>query len=304
MIPVILSISLVIFTLMSFAPGDPAQIELGIRASPESLNAFREEHGLNDPFWIQYFRYIWSAIHGDFGTSYRTGLPVFQEILSRFPITLKVAFGALALVLLIGVPVGVLSAVKQYSVLDNSTLVLALMMSSMPGFWLGTLLIILFALYLGWLPATFTGGIKGYLLPWFTLAAAQLATLVRNTRSNMLEVIRSEYIMMARAKGAREFQVIVGHALRNALMPIVTILGLNFMELLGGTVIIEQVFAIPGLSSLALVSVRKLDIPMVMGIVLFIAAVMGFVNLFIDVVYVFINPRLKSMYMIRKDLRD
>lgn len=304
MIPVILCISVVIFALMSFTPGDPAKMVLGPRAGTESLEAFREEYGLNDPFWVQYGSFLWNALHGDLGRSYRTGVPVTEEIRNRLPTTIKVALGAMAMVLILGIPIGVLSAVQQYSILDNTTLVSALLLSSMPGFWLGTLLILFFALQLGWLPVTFTESFKGYLLPWFTLAAAHMATLVRNTRSNMLEVIRADYIKMAQAKGAKDGKVIVGHALRNALMPIVTIMGMNFMELLGGTVIIEHVFAIPGLSSLALTSVRRVDAPVVMGIVLIVAIIGGFLNLFIDIIYVFIDPRLKSMYIRRKDLKE
>jgi len=285
---------------MSFAPGDPAVIKLGIRASPEALEAFRETYGLNDPFWVRYLSYLYNAIQGDFGESYRTTLPVFQEIITRLPITLTVAFGALVLVLCIGVPVGVISAVKQYTWIDNLTLVLALVISSMPGFWLGTLLMLLFALRLSWVPAIFDQSFSSFILPWFTLAAAQMANMVRNTRSNMLEVIRADYIKLARAKGANELRVVVIHALRNALMPVVTILGMNFLELLGGTVIIEQLFAIPGLSSLALVSVRKMDTPMVMGIVLFVALLGGFINLIIDIAYVYIDPRLKVLYTKKK----
>ena len=304
MIPVIICISIVIFALMSFTPGDPAKMVLGPRAGIESLEAFRDEHGLNDPFWIRYINYIWNAVRGDLGVSYRTGVPVAEEIANRLPTTLKIALGSMVMVVILGIPVGVLSAVKQYSLLDNTTLVSALLLSSMPGFWLGTLLILLFALQMGWLPVTFSENFKSYLLPWFTLAAALMATLVRNTRSNMLEVVRADYIKMARAKGAREPRIIIAHSLRNALMPIVTIMGMIFMELLGGTVIIEHVFAIPGLSSLALVSVRRVDVPVVMGIVLIVAIIGGFINLFIDIIYVFIDPRLKSMYIRRKDLKE
>ena len=304
MIPVILCISLVIFTLMSLAPGDPAKMALGPRASEESMQAFRDEHGISNPFWVRFGSFIWNALHGDLGKSYRTGTPVVEEILNRLPTTIKVALGSMVIVVILGIPIGILSAVKQYSLMDNTTLVGALLLSSMPGFWLGTLLILLFALYLGWLPVTFVESFKGYLLPWFTLAAAQMATLVRNTRSNMLEVVRADYIKMARAKGASEIKVIVDHALRNALMPIVTIMGMNFIELLGGTVIIEHVFNIPGLSSLALTSVRRLDAPVVLGIVLVVAIIGGFLNLFVDIIYVYIDPRLKSMYIRKKVLKD
>lgn len=208
------------------------------------------------------------------------------------------------LIVLIGIPVGILSAVKQYSLLDNLTLTGALILSSMPAFWLGTLLILLFALKLSWLPAMGNDSVSGYILPWITLAASHLATLVRMTRFSMLEVIRADYIKMARAKGANEQQVILGHALRNALLPIVTIIGMNFAGLLGGTVIIEQVFTLNGLGSLAITSVRQLDVPMVMAEVLFIAIMTSLVNLLVDVLYVYIDPRLKSQYVKIRKVRD
>lgn len=304
MVPVILGISLLVFSMLEFSPGDPAQIILGIKATPESLASLREEMGLNQPFWTRYFNYIANALHGDFGMSWRTHLPVFEEILARLPTTLRLAFGAMFLVVLIGIPVGILSAVKQYSLLDNLTLTGALIFSSMPAFWLGTLLILLFALKLSWLPAMGNDSISGYILPWITLAASYLATLVRMTRSSMLEVIRADYIKMARAKGANEKQVILGHALRNALLPIVTIIGMNFAGLLGGTVIIEQVFTLNGLGSLAINSVRQLDVPMVMAEVLFIALTTSTVNLIVDVLYVYIDPRLKSQYVKIRKARD
>lgn len=304
MIPVILGISLLVFAMLELSPGDPAQIILGMKATPEALADLRKQMGLDQPFWTRYFNYVLNALHGDFGTSWRTNLPVFQEIVARMPTTIRLALGSMFLVVLIGIPVGIISAVKQYSVLDNLTLTGALILSSMPAFWLGTLLILLFALKLSWLPAMGNDSISGYILPWITLAASYLATLVRMTRSSMLEVIRADYIKMARAKGASEKQVILSHALRNALLPIVTIVGMNFAGLLGGTVIIEQVFTLNGLGSLAITSVRQLDVPMVMAEVLFIALITSVVNLIVDVLYVYIDPRLKSQYVKTKKVRN
>lgn len=303
MIPVILGISLLVFSMMELSPGDPAQIILGMKATPEALAKLRADMGLDQPFWARYFNFIGNAVRGDFGNSWRTNVPVFQEILARIPTTIRLAVGAMFLVVLVGIPVGILSAVKQYSLLDNMTLTGALVFSSMPAFWLGTLLILLFALRLSWLPAMGNDSISGYILPWCTLAASHLATLVRMTRSSMLEVIRADYIKMARAKGANEKQVILRHALRNALLPIVTIVGMNFASLLGGTVIIEQVFTLNGLGSLAITSVRQLDVPMVMAEVLFIALITSLVNLIVDVLYVYIDPRLKSQYVKPKKAR-
>ncbi|MDR0671182.1 MAG: ABC transporter permease [Oscillospiraceae bacterium] len=297
MIPVILGISLLIFAILEFSPGDPATIILGDRAPQESIDALREQMGLNRPFFIRYADFLADALRGDLGVSYRTKLPVFDEIMARLPTTLILAVGAIVLMVLVGLPIGVLSAVKQYSLVDGVTLAGALILTSMPGFWLGTVLILVFALSLGWLPATGGSSFSGFILPWVTLAASQIASLIRMTRSNMLEVIRADYIKMARAKGAPEKTVIVRHALRNALMPIVTIIGLNFSALLGGTMIIESVFALPGLGTLAVISVRQKDIPMVMAEVLFIALIGGLINLLVDVLYVYIDPRLKSQYV-------
>ncbi len=297
MIPVLLGISLLVFTMLELSPGDPAQIILGMKATPEALDNLREQMGLNDPFLVRYLRYIANAVRGDFGTSWRTNLSVVMEIVQRIPVTLRVALGAMVLMVLIGIPVGILSAVKQYSLTDNLTLGGALLFSSMPAFWFGTLLVLLFALKLSWLPATGSDSIKSYILPWITLAASNAATLVRMTRSSMLEVIRADYIKMARAKGASEKQVILRHALRNALLPIITIVGMNFAGLMGGTVVIEQVFTLTGLGTLAINSVRALDVPMVMGEVIFIAALTSLINLLVDVLYVYIDPRLKSQYV-------
>ncbi len=297
MIPVLLGISFVVFSLLELSPGSPAQIILGMRATPESIAALEAEMGLDQPFLTRYFTYMWDIIQGDWGNSYRTGLPVFEEIFARVPDTLALAFGSMVMMVVLSIPIGILSAVKQYSVLDSATLAGALLLSSMPGFWLGTIMILFFALNLGWLPAKGGGSIEGFIMPCFALAASSMATLVRLTRSNMLEVIRADYIKMARAKGATEKRVILIHALRNACLPIVTIVGMNFAKLLGGTMIIESVFAISGLGSLAVTAVTQLDIPMVMGEVLFISAIIGLMNLLIDILYVYIDPRLKSQYV-------
>jgi len=297
MIPIILGISFVIFSLLEISPSDAAEIMLGMNGTPETLAALRESLGLNDPFLTRYFRYIFDALRGDFGVSWRTGLSVLEEITSRLPTTVALAVGSIVLTVAIGIPIGVLSAVKQYSLLDNCTLAGALLLSSMPEFWLGTMMILLFSLRLSWLPAMGDGTFRSFLMPWAAMSAASMATIVRMTRSSMLEVIRADYIKMARAKGASEGRVIMKHSLRNALLPVTTIVGMNFAKLLGGTVIIEQVFTLNGLGSLAINSVRQLDVPMVMAEVLFIALITSVVNLIVDVLYVYIDPRLKSQYV-------
>ena len=304
MIPVFIGISFLVFAMMELSPGDPAQIILGMKATPEALNNLREQMGLNDPFLLRYLRYMGNVVRGNFGNSWRTSLPVLSEIAARIPVTLRVALGAMFLTVLVGIPIGIISAVKQYSLTDNLTLGGALLFSSMPAFWFGPLLVLLFALKLSWLPATGSDSIKSYILPWVTLAASNAATLVRMTRSSMLEVIRADYIKMARAKGAGERQVILRHALRNALLPIITIVGMNFAGLMGGTVVIEQVFTLTGLGTLAINSVRALDVPMVLGEVLFIAMLTSVINLLVDVLYVYIDPRLKSQYVKIRKARD
>lgn len=304
MIPVILGISLLVFALLDLSPGDAAEIILGTKATPESLAALRAEMGLDRPFWVRYFSYLSDALHGDFGISWRTKLSVVDELMSRLPQTMTLALGSMFLTILIGLPIGVISAVKQYSALDNATQVGALILSSIPGFWLGTLLILFFSLKLHWLPSTGTGTIQGYILPWITMASTSIASLVRMTRSSMLDVIGADYIKMARAKGCSEQQVILRHCLRNALLPIITVIGMDFAGLIGGTVIIENVFTIPGLGSLAVTSLRQLDVPMVMGEVLFIAITVGLTNLVVDVLYAYIDPRLKSQYVRQRKTKE
>ena len=297
MIPVILGISFILYSIMEITPGDPAVIILGENAPPEQVEALREEMGLNRPFLVRYADYVLDAVRGDFGSSYRTKLPVFDEILERFPTTLRLTVGGICLMVLIGLPVGIVSAVKQYSPADNISMILALVLNSMPNFWLGIMLMLLFALQLGWLPSTGASTWKHFILPCITLAAGMMASLIRMTRSNMLEVIRQDYIRMAQSKGATEKRVILNHALRNALLPVITIIGLDFSALLGGTLIIEQVFAVPWLGTLIITAVRGKDVPLVMASILFVALLGGFINLIVDVLYVYVDPRLKSQFV-------
>jgi len=296
MIPVLLGISLIIFAIMDFTPGDPARLMLGESATEEDVEALREEMGLNDNFFIRYFRYIGGALKGDFGISYRNKLPVMDELFSRFPTTLKLTFYAIAISVIIGIPIGIISAVKQYSIIDNVSVVLTLMLTSLPGFWFGLMLILLFSLKLGWFPATGIDTWRHFILPSITLAGSCMATIIRMTRSSMLEVIRQDYIRTARAKGATQKKVMLKHAFKNALLPIVTVIGLTFGVQVGGAIITESVFAIPGLGTLMVTSVRMKDIPMVLGSVLFIAFVIGIINLIVDILYAFIDPRVKAQY--------
>lgn len=296
MIPVILGISLIVFSIIELSPGDPVTLMLGDGASEQAIMDMREQMGLNDNFFIRYVRYIGHAFTGDFGISYRNKVPVVNEIASRFPTTLTLTFWGVALSVLIGIPVGVISAIKQYTFIDAASLFSALILTSMPAFWLGLLLIMLFSLKLGLLPATGVASIKHFIMPAITLAAASMATIIRMTRSTMLEVVRQDYIRTAKAKGASPFRIVYKHALRNALLPIVTVVGLNFGTQLGGAIVIESVFAMPGIGTLMVAAVRTKDTPIVMASVLFVALLAGITNLIVDVLYVYIDPRLKSQF--------
>ena len=291
MIVVVLGISFIVFTIMNLTPGNAAQLILGQSASPEQVAKLEAELGLTDPFFVRYFDYMVNAVQGNLGTSYQTGLSVWGEIMARFPLTLTLAAVAMFFAALIGVPVGVISAVRQYSFVDGVSTVAALIFASIPSFVLG-----LIALNLGWFPATGIQDISGYVLPAVTLSTATMATLVRMTRSTMLEVLKQDYIRTARAKGAEEKSVVLKHSLRNALLPIVTVIGVDFGYLLGGTVVIESVFAASGLGTLLITAIRMKDTPVVMGAIMFITIAYSLVNLVVDVIYAYIDPRIKSQY--------
>lgn len=301
LIPVMLGVTLVVFFILSLTKGDPAVTILGDMASEESLAQLRETLGLNDPFFTRYFRYIGGILKGDWGLSYKNQIPVKQLILERFPSTALLAFSATVFAVIVGIPLGILSAKKQYSALDNIATVGALIGVSMPVFWLGLLLVILFALNLRILPSQglgegFVGVIKSLILPSVTLGMYTLAVILRTTRSSMLEVIKKDYVDTARAKGVSERQVTTKHMLKNALIPIVTVAGLQFGQLLGGAMITETVFAWPGLGRFMLDSIKARDIPAVMGSVTFICLLFSCVNLLVDVLYAFVDPRIKSQY--------
>ena len=283
MLPVILGISFILFTIMDLTPGDPARVILGEYASQDEINALREEMGLNDNFFVRYGRYVADAVTGDFGTSYRSSTPVVEEIAARFPATLQIAMLAMFIAVLIGIPVGIISAVRQYSFADILSTVAALAFTSIPAFWLGLLLILLFSVRLKLLPAVGSDTWKHMLMPAVSLAAAQMATIIRMTRSTMLEVIRQDYIRTAKA-----------------LLPVITTVGLSMGNLLGGALIIENVFGISGLGTLMVNSVKSKDTPMLIGSVMFAAVVAGLVNLAVDVLYTYIDPRIKAQFVKKK----
>lgn len=296
MIPVVIGISFIIFAIMNLTPGDPARLILGPYASNAELDEFRETMGLNGNFFVRYFDYMKNAVLGDFGQSYRTRDLVIVQLLARIPCTLTLSFGAAVLMIIIGIPVGVISAVKQYSVIDKMSVFITMLLTSMPAFWLGLMLIIVFSLNLGVLPPSGVDSWKSFILPCVTLTAALMAGLVRMTRSSMLEIIRQDYIRTARAKGAGERRVVFKHALRNALLPVVTVIGINFGIMMGGSIVTESVFALPGIGTLLIESVRMKDTPVVMAIVMFVAISIGIINLLVDIAYAYIDPRIKSSY--------
>lgn len=296
MILVVLGISFIVFLIMNLTPGNAAQMILGQSANPEQVAKLEAELGLDQPFFARYLNFILGALHGDFGQSYQTRLPVFDEILSRFPTTLRLATLAMMLATLIGVPVGVFSAIRQYSIVDNVSMITAMLFASLPSFVMGLLLQLAFALKLKWFPATGADTLKSFILPAITLSTGTMATLTRMTRSTMLEVIRADYVRTARAKGVTERQIVLRHCLRNALLPIVTVIGVDFGTVLGGSVVIESVFALGGLGTLLISSIRMKDTPVVMAAVMFITVTYSLVNLAVDLIYAFIDPRVKSQY--------
>ena len=296
LLPVLAGVALIVFTLLFITPGDPARMALGEDAPAEAVEQFRINYGLNDPFLVQFSRYCLNALKGDIGRSYVTKTAVSEELWARFPITLKLAFWAVVLGVVLGLPFGIICAIRQYSFFDSLTMVLALIGVAMPNFWLGVLLILLFSVELEWLPPSGFNTFAEMVMPVFTLSGGTLAVITRMTRSSMLEVIRSDYIRTARAKGQRESVIIWRHALPNALIPILTIVGMQFGSLLGGAILTETVFSIPGVGRLMVESIKMRDFPVVQGGVLYIAVVYCFMNLAVDLLYAWVDPRIKARY--------
>lgn len=296
MIPVLLGISFVVFFLMDLTPGTPADIIMGDLATSEAKAALNESLGWNRPFIQRFLDYILGVFRGDLGSSYVSGLPVFEELFSRFPTTFQLALYSMILASLIGIPLGIACAVKQYSLIDSCSTIFALIFISIPTFWLGLMMIILFSVQLHWLPPNGSETLAHFIMPAITCSGTTLATLIRMTRSTMLEVIRQDYIRTAYAKGAAKGRVIVKHALQNAFIPIITIVGVNFGYMLGGAVITENVFGMSGIGNLLLSSIRSKDIPMVMGGVLIVAVMFSIVNLLLDICYAYVDPRVKAQY--------
>lgn len=296
-IPILLGVTFIVFSIMNITPGDVASLILGPEAPLEARQQLTKELGLDKPFLHRYIDYLINAVKGDFGRSYRTDRPVFVEIFSRFPITLVLGILGITTATVVGVSIGILSAVKQYSLLDMVSTVLAMFMAAVPTFWLGLMMILLFSLKLGWLPSNGIGSIAHLVMPTISLAVPAAAEIMRLTRSTMLETIRQEYIRTARAKGATEGRIIFKHALKNALLPVITAAGISFGMLLGGTVISEAVYVLPGVGTLIINAIRTKDTPQVMAAVLWLSFVFGIIMLLVDLLYAYIDPRVRAKYV-------
>ncbi len=296
LIPVILITSFLIFWAMSLTGGDPAMIVAGEGATKEEIEAVREELGLNDPFMVRYANYVKGMVTGDMGKSYVTNKDVFKTFMEKLPNTLMLGGAAVLIAIVIALPLGIYTAIHQNTWKDTAGMVFALFGTSMPNFWLGLMLIIIFSLKLGWLPSGGKGGIDSLILPALTVGLGLAALITRTTRSSMLDVIRQDYMTTARAKGCSEKRVIFTHGLKNALIPIITAIGLQMSMVITGSVLAETVFSWPGIGRLVYDSIAKRDTPMVTGSIILCSAFMCLINLFVDLVYAFFDPRIKAQY--------
>ena len=301
MVPVMILVSLIVFSLIHLTPGDPAISMLGEEATPQAVAALRTKLGLDQPIPVQYVKWLGSVLRGDLGRSIRSNQPVGEAIRERLPVTVELAILAMLISLAIAIPAGIIAAMRRNSLLDASTTVVALLGVSLPNFFLAILLVLLFGLKLGWLPPfgykpiteDLTGNLKLMVLPAITLGTALAAIVTRMMRSSLLEVLDQDYIRTARAKGLRESQMIRFHALKNALMPVVTIVGLQIGGLLGGAIITETIFALPGIGRLLVDSIFQRDFPLVQGVVLFVSLAFLFSNFAVDLVYAYLDPRIR-----------
>jgi len=292
-VPVVLGVATLVFLLIHLIPGDPVEIMLGESALPADRDALREALGLDRPILEQYGSFLWGLCRGDLGDSLQQRRPVTTLIREHYPATLELTLAAMLISLLIALPAGILSGIRQYSVWDHSTMFLALLGVSMPNFWLGPLLIWVFSIQLGWFPVSGKGGLAHLLLPALTLGASMAAIVARMTRSSVLEVLREDYVMTARAKGLSEARIILKHVLRNALLPVLTVVGLQFGALLAGSIITETIFSWPGLGTLMVKAIQTRDYPVVQGCVLVISMSYVLVNLLTDLLYGVIDPRIR-----------
>ncbi|MEH7452710.1 ABC transporter permease [Gottfriedia acidiceleris] len=291
-IPVLLGVSLVVFLIMQMVPGDPATLLAGEGATKQTIEMIRHQLGLDRPVVVQYFDYVYHVLQGDFGESLRNNRPVLDEIMIRLPITIELALASIFITVVLGMLAGIISATKQYSAADISIMIVALLGISLPSFWFGLMLIYFFSVNLHIFPVAGWGTFKHMVLPALTLGAGGAAIVARMTRSSMLEVVRQDYMRTARAKGLKEHIIIYKHGLKNALIPVITVVGLQFGALLGGTVLTESVFAINGLGRLIVDAIRTRDLPMVQGGVLIASVIFVFMNLAVDILYRYFNKRV------------
>ncbi|GED71881.1 peptide ABC transporter permease [Brevibacillus reuszeri] len=303
MIPIVIGVSVIVFLLLSLSPGDPAKMILGLNAKEEELSMMREQLGLNDPIPVQYFHYMKNVLVGDFGTSYSTKQSVIEMIGVRLPPTLILSFGSLLTILIVAIPLGIALAVKQNSHFDNIMRVVSLFFAAMPGFWIGILMIILFSVRLGWLPANGFDKPSAMIMPIICSSIAGWAVNSRITRASMLDVIRQDYIRTARAKGLKESVVIRKHALKNALLPTITSVGMAVGGCFGGSVIMEMLFGINGMGKMMIDALRQKDIPTIMAGVIITSVIIAVANLLTDLAYSYVDPRIRSMYAKRRTLR-
>lgn len=294
-IPVLLGIATITFVLIYVIPGDPTSSIVGERVSPETVKQIKAEMGLDKPFHIQYISYLFRILHGNLGRSFSTKQPVSEAIIEKFPNTLRLAITAMMIAIILGISIGIFAAIKRGSPWDRLVMILAVFGISTPVFWFGLLLIFIFSIRLGWLPASGMGegNLLYLILPAATLGLRSVALIARITRTSMIEILGEDYITTARAKGLKERVVLINHALRNCLIPLVTIIGLDFGSYLNGSVLTETVFGWPGLGRYAVEGIMKRDIPVVMGTVLFGAFVFVIVNLIVDILYHFLDPRIR-----------
>ena len=292
-VPLLLGVSFAIFVIGLVTPGDPVVAMLGERAPAEEVGRLRAALGLDLPWYLQYVHFVANALQGDLGISYRSKQPVAQEVFGRLPATAELATAALLFAVALGLSMGIVSAVKRNSPLDRAAMLLAMVGSSMPVFWSGLLLILLFALTLGWLPASGRGTPAHLILPAVALGASAAALIARITRSSMLESLGQDYVRTARAKGLNDRAVLLRHAFRNALIPVATVVGLQIGALLAGAVLTETVFAWPGIGRLTVQAIEQRDFPVVRGTVLLVATIFTVINLLLDVLFVQLDPRIK-----------
>lgn len=293
-IPTMLLIIFIVYFILHLMPNTPGRIILGIQATQEQVDTLNDSLGYNDPLPTQYARYIVSALHGDFGESYQYHRPVFDILLPKFPTTLKLAFFSMLVACLLGVPIGVTAAVKKYSAVDMITTVTGLFFASIPTFFLGILMLLLFSLRLEWLPSNGIGSFKSYIMPVLSLSLPSMAFISRMSRSTMLDVINQDYIQTAKAKGCSPMRIIFHHELRNAMMPVVTQVGMDFAALLGGSVIVENVFGLPGFGNVILNAIHAQDAPIIMASVVLLSGLFMLIMLAVDLSYALLDPRVAA----------